>query len=389
MRNIAERPQRLPGRPSTRSHPSHRVRPSAPTSPDGWFPEDLWSTRQRPPSHRVGIARGGFTETLRFPPLAFLPRAHHRDRRHCFPELVPGCNGRWAINVDADLTGPFGCQEKTRGLVVLGIERGCTGHDILRASNIRGSRSSTSGSPATPNTRACFVALIFANIDTQDFHAGPGVEVGSHLTRGLYLAIATLILLSPPKVVTYRKLRKKHIQNLEVLGPHPIRLASSVGGLWVAKFLGCPTFDTHRCSTPSRPSPAQRRTSAASCMPPDRSASSLRGPASRRISTPAARSTARRLSLERQNATNDNRGPRPGLVCSRSTKYPWGFLTAECPQRERNVEQQAAVAVAKGELGLVPGQEMEYVAAAADFEILAVFCAVACDFEQVSRRVVA
>lgn len=91
---------------------------------------------------------------------------------------------------------------------MLGIERGCTGHDILRASNIRGSRSSTSGSPATPNTRARFVALMFANIDTQDFHAGPGVEVGSHLTRGLYLAIATLILLSPPKVVMYRKLRK-------------------------------------------------------------------------------------------------------------------------------------------------------------------------------------
>ena len=70
---------------------------------------------------------------------------------------------------------------------------------LLPASSIRGSSSSTPGSPPNPNTRTRFAALMFTIMATQDSHGGSGVELRSHLTLGLKSEIATSRLLSPPR----------------------------------------------------------------------------------------------------------------------------------------------------------------------------------------------
>ena len=60
-----------------------------------------------------------------------------------------------------------------------------TSYAFLPASSTKGSDSSTPGSSEYPKIRSCLVALMLANIATQDFHGGPAAEVESHLTLGL------------------------------------------------------------------------------------------------------------------------------------------------------------------------------------------------------------
>lgn len=139
-----------------------------------------------PPSNRVGVLYVEHTKFVRSASFALLSRAHTSNRGHRFPELVPAPSSRWTLNVDVCLTLPIGyLKDQKRMLVVLFLDPRYTSCAFIHPSSVMGSISSTNGSSEYPNIRAGLAALMFTNIATHEFHAGPGVEVESHLTFGL------------------------------------------------------------------------------------------------------------------------------------------------------------------------------------------------------------
>ena len=60
-------------------------------------------------------------------------------------------------------------------------------------------------------------------------------------------------------------------------------------------------------------------------------------------------------------------------------------LTAECSPWERNSEWYPAVTFRKSVLGLILRQKFEYIAATGYFQILAISCSTAYDFQHVAR----
>lgn len=82
----------------------------------------------------------------------------------------------------------------------------------LPASNTNGNHSSIPAWSFDPKTRGLLLALMFENKLAQEVHDGPGIVSLSHLMFGVYLAISTRTLLSPPIVIRqYKKQRKQQI----------------------------------------------------------------------------------------------------------------------------------------------------------------------------------
>ena len=99
----------------------------------------------------------------------------------------------------------------------------------------------------------------------------------------------------------------------------------------------------------------------------------------------AGRSTSRRLLFMRQSDMNSSCRPSSRALNPRSRSIYW-VLTAECSQRKPNIRRHPAVALGKSELPIVLVQKSKHITAAFNFEVSAVFCAIAYDCQLVASR---